>query len=66
MTGGIGQRIGETIIVALWPLIWVCYVLVSVVVFAHTAAVYLGWGILSRLDRRRPGDSPSPGPQAAP
>jgi hypothetical protein len=46
-----GQRIGEVIVTALWPLIWVIYVLVSVVVFLEAAAVYLSWGVVVRLDR---------------
>jgi hypothetical protein len=35
----------------LWPLIWVIYVLVGLVIFVEAAAVYLSWGIVSRLDR---------------
>jgi hypothetical protein len=47
----VGQRVGEVIITALWPLIWVIYVLVGLVVFIEAAAVYLSWGIVVRLDR---------------
>jgi hypothetical protein len=47
----VGQQIGEIIITALWPLIWVIYVLVGVVIFAEAAAVYLSWGVVVRLDR---------------
>jgi hypothetical protein len=47
----VGQRIGEVIITALWPLIWVIYVLVGLVVFVEAAAVYLSWGVVVRLDR---------------
>jgi hypothetical protein len=43
--------VGEIIITALWPLIWVIYVLVGLVVFIEAAAVYLSWGIVVRLDR---------------
>lgn len=46
-----GQRIGEVIITALWPLIWVVYVLVSVVIAIEVAAVYLSWGVVARADR---------------
>jgi|MudIll2142460700_1097286.scaffolds.fasta_scaffold919050_2 hypothetical protein len=48
----VGQRVGEVIITALWPLIWVIYVLVGLVIFVEAAAVYLSWGIMRRLDRR--------------
>jgi len=48
----VGQRVGEVIITALWPLIWVIYVLVGLVIFVEAAAVYLSWGIVRRLDRR--------------
>jgi len=47
-----GQKVGEVIITALWPLIWVIYVLVGLVIFVEAAAVYLSWGVVSRLDRR--------------
>ena len=47
----IGQRVGEVIITALWPLIWVMYMLVGLVVFIEAAAVYLSWGLVVRLDR---------------
>jgi hypothetical protein len=47
----VGQRVGEVIITALWPLIWVIYVLVGLVVFIEAAAVYLCWGIVVRLDK---------------
>jgi hypothetical protein len=47
----VGQRVGEVIITALWPLIWVMYVLVGLVVFMEAAAVYLSWGVVVRLDR---------------
>jgi len=47
----VGQRVGEVIITALWPLIWVIYALVGLVVFIEAAAVYLSWGIVVRLDR---------------
>jgi len=47
-----GQKVGEVIITALWPLIWVIYVLVALVIFVEAAAVYLSWGVVSRLDRR--------------
>jgi len=47
----VGQRVGEVIITALWPLIWVMYVLVGLVVFIEAAAVYLSWGVVVRLDR---------------
>ena len=47
----VGQRVGEVIITALWPLIWVIYVLVGLVIFVEVAAVYLSWGIVRRLDR---------------
>jgi len=46
-----GQKVGEVIITALWPLIWVIYVLVGLVIFVEAAAVYLSWGIVVRLDR---------------
>ena len=61
MSSGVGQKIGEIIITALWPLIWIIYVLIGAVVFVETAAVYLSWGIVVRLDRLRR----NPGPQAA-
>ncbi|MDM8000741.1 MAG: hypothetical protein QUS33_12340 [Dehalococcoidia bacterium] len=51
MGSSTGQKVGEVIITALWPLIWVIYVLVSLVIFVEVAAVYLSWGIVSRLDR---------------
>ena len=51
MGSTVGQRVGEVIIIALWPLIWVIYVLVGLVVFIEAAAVYLSWGIVVRLDR---------------
>jgi len=47
----VGQQIGEIIITALWPLIWVIYVLIAVVIFVEAAAVYLSWGVVVRLDR---------------
>jgi hypothetical protein len=65
LSSGIGQKIGEIIITALWPVIWVIYVLVGVVVFAEAAAVYLSWGIVTSLDRLRRGHAQKPGPQAA-
>jgi len=46
-----GQKVGEVIITALWPLILVIYVLVGLVIFVEAAAVYLSWGIVVRLDR---------------
>ena len=52
MGSSVGQRVGEVIITALWPLIWVIYVLVGLVIFVEAAAVYLSWGIVRRLDRR--------------
>ena len=51
MGSSVGQRVGEVIITALWPLIWVIYVLVSLFIFVEAAAVYLSWGIAVRLDR---------------
>ena len=51
MSGSVGRRIGEVIITALWPLIWVIYLLVGVVIVIEAAAVYLSWGIVVRLDR---------------
>ncbi len=51
MGSTVGQRVGEVIITALWPLILVIYVLVGLVVFIEAAAVYLSWGIVVRLDR---------------
>ncbi len=51
MGSTVGQRVGEVIITALWPLIWVIYVLVSLVIFIEAAAVYLSWGVIARLDR---------------
>ena len=51
MGSSVGQRIGEIIVTALWPLIWIMYVLVSVVIFVEAAAVYLSWGVVVRLDR---------------
>ncbi len=51
MGSSVGQRVGEVIITALWPLIWVIYVLVGLVIFVEAAAVYLSWGIVVRLDR---------------
>ena len=51
MGSTVGQRVGEVIITALWPLIWVIYILVGLVVFIEAAAVYLSWGIAVRLDR---------------
>ena len=51
MDSTVGQRVGEVIITALWPLIWVMYILVGLVVFLEAAAVYLSWGIVVRLDR---------------
>ena len=51
MGSSVGQRLGEVIITALWPLIWVIYVLVGLVIFVEAAAVYLSWGIVVRLDR---------------
>jgi hypothetical protein len=47
---GTGQKVGEVIITALWPLIWVVYVLVGLVIFIEAAAVYLSWGVVRRLD----------------
>ena len=51
MDSTVGQRVGEVIITALWPLIWVIYALVGLVVFIEAAAVYLSWGIVVRLDK---------------
>ena len=51
MGSTVGQRVGEVIITALWPLIWVMYILVGPVVFIEAAAVYLSWGIVVRLDK---------------
>ena len=51
MSSSVGQRLGEVIVTALWPLIWIMYVLVSVVIFVEAAAVYLSWGVVVRLDR---------------
>ena len=51
MGSTVGQRVGEVIITALWPLILVIYVLVGLVVFIEAAAIYLSWGIVTRLDR---------------
>ncbi|HWR71132.1 MAG TPA: hypothetical protein VN415_08760 [Dehalococcoidia bacterium] len=51
MGSSTGQKVGEVIITALWPLIWVIYVLVGLVIFVEAAAVYLSWGIVVRLDR---------------
>ncbi len=51
MGSSVGQRVGEVIITALWPVIWVIYVLVGLVIFVEAAAVYLSWGIVVRLDR---------------
>ncbi len=51
MGSTVGQQIGEIIITALWPLIWVIYVLIAVVIFVEAAAVYLSWGVVVRLDR---------------
>ena len=51
MGSSVGQRVGEVIITALWPLRWVIYVLVGLVIFVEAAAVYLSWGIVVRLDR---------------
>jgi hypothetical protein len=51
LSSNTGQKVGEVIITALWPLIWVIYVLVGVVIFFEAAAVYLSWGIAVRLDR---------------
>lgn len=65
MSSGAGQKIGEVMITALWPVIWVIYVLVGVVVFVEAAAVYLSWGMVVRLDRLRRGHAPKPGPQTA-
>ena len=52
MGSSTGQKVGEVIITALWPLIWVIYVLVALVIFVEATAVYLSWGVVSRLDRR--------------
>ncbi|MBN2098703.1 MAG: hypothetical protein JW753_03805 [Dehalococcoidia bacterium] len=51
MGSSTGQKVGEVIITALWPLIWVIYVLVGLVIFVGATAVYLSWGIVSLLDR---------------
>ena len=51
MGSTVGQRIGEIIITAFWPLIWVIYVLVAVVIIVEAAAVYFGWAVVARLDR---------------
>ena len=51
MASSTGQKVGEVIITALWPLIWIVYVLVAVVIVVEAAAVYLGWGMVVRLDR---------------
>jgi hypothetical protein len=47
----VGQRAGEVVVTALWPLIGVIYVLVGLVVFIEAAAVYLSWGVVVCLDR---------------
>ena len=52
MGSSTGQKVGEVIITALWPLIWVIYVLVALVIFVEATAVYLSWGVVSRLDGR--------------
>ena len=51
MGSTVGQRVGEVIITALWPLITVILILAGLVVFIEAAAVYLSWGIVVRLDR---------------
>jgi hypothetical protein len=51
LSSGTGQKVGEVIITALWPLIWVIYVLVGLVIFIQAVAVYLSWSCVSRLDR---------------
>lgn len=51
MGSSVGQRIGEIVITTLWPLIWVMYVLVSIVIIVEAAVVYLSWGVVARLDR---------------
>ncbi len=65
MSSSIGQKIGEIIITALWPVIWVFYVLVGAVVLVEAAAVYLSWGVAVRLDRLRGAPGRRPGPQSA-
>ena len=60
MGNTVGQRIGEIIITALWPLIWVMYVLVAVVIIVEAAAVYFGWGVVARLDRLLKKNDPQP------
>lgn len=65
MSSGAGQKIGEIIITALWPIIWVFYVLISAVVFLETAVVYLSWSIVVRLERLRLARAPRPGPRIA-
>ncbi len=51
MSSVVGQRVGEVIITALWPLIWVLYVFVSAVIIVETAVVYVSWGPVAWLDR---------------
>ena len=46
-----GQRVGEVIITALWPLITVILILAGLIVFMEAAVVYLSWGLVVRLDR---------------
>jgi hypothetical protein len=47
----VGQRVGEVIIIALWPLSTIILILAGVVVLIEAAAVYLSWGIVVRLDK---------------
>lgn len=51
MSSSIGRSIGEAIITALWPVVWVIYILLGLLVFVETAALYLSWGMVTRLDR---------------
>ena len=61
MGSTVGQRAGEVVVTALWPLIGVIYVLVGLVVFIEAAAVYLSWGVVVRLDKlvRKTGTQPA-------
>ena len=51
LRNNLGQRVGEIIITALWPLIWLIYVVVGLVIFIEAALVYLGWGFVVRIER---------------
>ena len=61
MDNSLGQRIGEIIIIVLLPLIIALMLLVALVVFTEVAAVYLSWGIVSRLGgvRKKPSSQPA-------